>query len=261
MDSLFFYIAKLAWVLVALDSLLIIWLAVGVLCLFFAWLRAAKWLLTTLLLVCLTIGIFPVGEWLLYSLEKQYPPIALEADKVDGVIVLGGGEKNAQTYAWQQVSTGSAGERPMALLQMAKLLPADVPIVFTGGTGKMTNQGMTGAEVIQQLLSDHAISVERVVFEAESRNTVENAVLSKRLVSPALDENWLLITSAFHMPRSVAIFCKQSWQVTPYPVDFRSRKDKLWRMDWDFAKHLRNLNTAYKEWLGILAYKLSGKSC
>lgn len=261
MDSLFFYIAKLAWVLLALDSLLVIWLALGVLSLLLAWQRLAKWLLSSLLLVCLVIGMFPVGEWLLYSLERQYPPISLPAETVDGVIVLGGGEQSAQTHAWQQVSLGSGGERPLALLQMARRLPADIPIVFTGGTGKMTAQGMTGAEVVQQLLRDHDIDVARVTFEGQSRNTVENAVLSKQLVQPEAKDNWLLITSAFHMPRSVSIFCKQDWQVTPYPVDFRSRKDKLWRMDWDFAKHLKNLNTAYKEWLGIAAYKVAGKSC
>lgn len=261
MDSLFFYIAKLAWVLLALDSLLIIWLALGVLSLLLAWQRLAKWLLSSLLLVCLVIGLFPVGEWLLYSLERQYPPISLQAETVEGVIVLGGGEQNAQTHAWQQVSLGSGGERPLALLQMVRRLPAEIPIVFTGGTGKMTAQGMSGAEVVQQLLRDHGIDVERVTFEDKSRNTVENAVLSQRLVQPKPEENWLLITSAFHMPRSVAIFCSQDWQVTPYPVDFRSRKDKLLRLDWDFAKHLKNLNTAYKEWLGIVAYKVAGKSC
>ncbi len=261
MDSLFFYVAKLAWVLVALDSLLIIWLALGVLCLLLAWQRLARWLFTSLLMVCLIIGLFPVGEWLLYSLEKQYPPMAMPSADIAGVIVLGGGEENAQTAAWQQVNLGSAGERPLALLQMAKRLPDTTPIVFTGGTGKMTAQGMSGAQVMHQLLLDHEINPERIIFESQSRNTVENAVLSKQLVNPQVGDNWLLITSAFHMPRSVAIFCQQNWQVTPYPVDFRSRKDKLWRLDWDFAKHLKNLNTAYKEWLGIVAYKVAGKSC
>ena len=90
---------------------------------------------------------------------------------------------------------------------------------------------------------------------------MENAVLSKLLVSPQVDENWLLVTSAFHMPRSMAIFCKVGWPMQAYPVDFRSRKDNLLRLDWDFAKHLKNLNMAYKEWLGIIAYKVAGKSC
>lgn len=261
MDSLFFYVAKLAWVLVALDSLLLLWMAAGVVCVFMAWQRLARWLLTSLLLTCFAIGLFPVGEWALYQLENQYPPIALQADQVDGVIVLGGGEQNAQTAAWQQVSLGSGGERPLALLQMVAQLPTPTPIVFTGGTGRMTDQGMTGAEVIQQMLTDHGVPHERVIFEGQSRNTVENAVLSKQLVNPQVGDNWLLVTSAFHMPRSMAIFCKADWPMQAYPVDFRSRANNLWRMDWDFAKHLRNLNTAYKEWLGIIAYKVTGKSC
>jgi len=260
-DSLFFYIAKLAWVLIALDSLLLLWMAVAVGCVFMAWQRLARWLLASLLLTCFIIALFPVDEWVLYELEKQYPPITLEPEQVDGVIVLGGGEQNAQSYAWQQVSLGSAGERPLALLKMVAQLPATTPIVFTGGTGKMAEQGMSGAQVMQQLLVDHGIPIERVIFEGQSRNTVENAVLSKLLVSPQVDENWLLVTSAFHMPRSMAIFCKVGWPMQAYPVDFRSRKDNLLRLDWDFAKHLKNLNMAYKEWLGIIAYKVAGKSC
>lgn len=261
MDSVFFYVAKLAWVLVALDSLLLLWLAAGVFCLLMAWQRLARWLLVSLLLTCLAIGLFPVGEWALYQLEKQYPPITLNPEQVDGVIVLGGGEQNAQSYAWQKVSLGSGGERPLALLQMVAQLPKSTPIMFTGGTGRMTAQGMSGAEVIQQMLVDHGVDTERVIFEGKSRNTVENAVLSKQLVNPQVGDSWLLVTSAFHMPRSMAIFCKVDWPMQAYPVDFRSRKDNLWRLDWDFAKHLRNLNIAYKEWLGIVAYKVAGKSC
>ncbi|HCH23045.1 MAG TPA: YdcF family protein [Oceanospirillaceae bacterium] len=261
MDSVFFYVAKLAWVLVALDSLLILWLAWGVLSLLLAWQRLARWLLVSLLLVCLTIGLFPVGEWVLYTLEKQYPPLELASLQVDGVVVLGGGESNSETAAWGSVSLGSAGERPVALLQMARQLPSNLPIVFTGGTGKMSHEGMTGAQVIQQLVSDHGIDENRVTYESKSRNTLENALLSKQLVNPQPNQQWLLVTSAFHMPRSMAVFCKAGWTMQAYPVDYRTRKGDLWRLDWDFAKHLKNLNIAYKEWLGIVAYKLAGKSC
>ncbi|MDP6968582.1 MAG: YdcF family protein [Gammaproteobacteria bacterium] len=261
MDSLFYYIAKLAWLLVAVDSLLLIWLALAVVCWYWGRLPWAKGLTGSLLLVLLGIGLFPVGEWALFSLEKQYSPGILQVEKVDGVVVLGGGERNAQSFAWGQASLGDAAERPMVLLQIARQLPASVPIVFTGGTGKMSDQGMSGAEVIAMLLQDHGIELSRILFEDQSRNTLENAVLTKALVQPQVAENWLLVTSAFHMPRAMAVFCKADWPMQAYAVDFRSRKDKLWRLDWDFARHLYNLNLAYKEWLGIVAYKVAGKSC
>ncbi|MDP6191137.1 MAG: YdcF family protein, partial [Gammaproteobacteria bacterium] len=161
----------------------------------------------------------------------------------------------------QQPSFGHAAERPLALLQMAQRLPDTVPIVFTGGTGKMSDQGMAGAEVIAMLLQDHGMDSARILFENQSRNTLENAVLSKRLVHPQAGDSWLLVTSAFHMPRAMAVFCKADWPMQAYAVDFRSRRDKLWRLDWDFARHLYNLNLAYKEWLGIVVYKVTGKSC
>jgi hypothetical protein len=66
MDSTFFYVAKLAWLLVAVDSVLLIWLGLGVLCLYMGWLNAARRLLLNLALVCLTIALFPLGEWLFY---------------------------------------------------------------------------------------------------------------------------------------------------------------------------------------------------
>jgi len=261
MDSAFFYVAKLAWVLVALDSLLLLWLALGVLSLLLAWQRLARWLLVSFLLVCLTIGLFPVGEWALYTLEKQYPPLELASLQVDGVVVLSGGERNSETAAWGSVPLGSAGERPVALLQMARQLPSNIPIVFTGGTGKMSYEGVSGAEVIQQLVSDHGIDKNRVTYEGKSRNTLENAILSKQLINPQPSQQWLLVTSAFHMPRAMAVFCKASWPMQAYPVGFSTRKDNLLRLDWDFAKHLKNLNMAYKEWLGTIAYKVIGKSC
>ncbi|MDP6190760.1 MAG: hypothetical protein QF872_08130, partial [Gammaproteobacteria bacterium] len=69
MDSLFYYTAKLAWLLVAVDSLLLIWLAWAVICLYRGRLRWAKGLAGSLLSVLLFIGLFPVGEWALFSLE------------------------------------------------------------------------------------------------------------------------------------------------------------------------------------------------
>ncbi len=261
MDSIFFYIAKITWLVIALDSLLIIWMAVGVFCLLKQYLRVASVLLVGLLTVNIIIAAFPVGEWLMYPLEHQYPPATVDPAEYDGVIVLGGGQHNAVTHAWQQVALTHAGERSLLLLTMAQSLPKDIPIVFTGGNGRMSSQGISDSGVIKQLLDENNIPQDRVIFESQSRNTFENAVLSKVLVQPKADERWLLVTSAFHMPRSMAVFCKADWPVTAYPVDFRSRKDKLIRLDWGYARHLNRLNTAFREWVGILAYRINNKSC
>ncbi|MES9902883.1 MAG: hypothetical protein ABW168_09385 [Sedimenticola sp.] len=63
------------------------------------------------------------------------------------------------------------------------------------------------------------------------------------------------------MPRSMGIFCKVGWEVIPYPVDFHSKPGHLLRLDWGFADHLKNLVTGVREWIGLLAYRVVGKSC
>jgi len=99
-----------------------------------------------------------------------------------------------------------------------------------------------------------------IQFERESRNTYENAVLSKELMMPAEGENWILVTSAFHMPRAVGAFCRQQWPVIAYPVDYNSEKGNLLRLDFALDSNLGMLRLAVHEWVGLLAYRLTGKT-
>ena len=100
----------------------------------------------------------------------------------------------------------------------------------------------------------------RVVFERESRNTYENAILTQKLVRPEEGENWLVITTAWHMPRTMGIFRQAGWSVIPWPVDHWSQPGRLWRVQWDPARHLHQLKTGVKEWVGLLAYYVTGKT-
>ncbi|HEA25709.1 MAG TPA: YdcF family protein [Ectothiorhodospiraceae bacterium] len=84
-------------------------------------------------------------------------------------------------------------------------------------------------------------------------------MLTQKLVQPQPNEKWVLITTGWHMPRSRGIFCKNRWDVIPYPVDYYSQRENLFRVELDLRGHLNNLVTGVKEWVGILAYSLSGK--
>jgi len=86
-------------------------------------------------------------------------------------------------------------------------------------------------------------------------------LLSKVLVNPQFDGKWVLITSVWHMPRSVGIFCKTGWDVILYPVDFHIELGHLLWINWGFASHLKNFVITVKEWVGLRAYRLAGKSC
>jgi uncharacterized SAM-binding protein YcdF (DUF218 family) len=171
--------------------------------------------------------------------------------QVDGLILLGGAGSQRKASQWRQPELNESGDRYLAFMALARQYP-EAQLVFTGGAGGMLGQKFSEADMARQLFSDHGIDHERVLFEGKSRNTYENATLTKQLVDPAPGEHWLLVTSAWHMPRSVGVFCKADWPVIPYPVDHISNPDYLLRVDLGFAEHLWNLAFGLKEWVGLL---------
>jgi uncharacterized SAM-binding protein YcdF (DUF218 family) len=102
---------------------------------------------------------------------------------------------------------------------------------------------------------------ERMTFEEKSRNTWENGLFTRDLVKPKPGETWLLVTSAWHMPRSAGIFKHLGFDVIPYPVAYRTFGDArdFWLPASTIDKVLM-LDNAVREWAGLLAYRLAGKT-
>ena len=259
MDNLFFFASKIVWALLSPDSLIVIlgfgaWLA-----LIMGWTKLSRRLLSACALLLITIAAFPVGEWLIAPLENRFQANAALPAEADGVIVLGGAMNPTMSDIWGQAQFGEAGERLTTTLYMANLYPT-AQIIYTGGSGSVTNQQFKEADYAQFLFEQLQMGERAIIFESESRNTMENAINSKTLVNPSADQEWILVTSAFHMPRSVGIFCAQQWPVYAYPVDHRSRNGNLLRLDFNFANNLNLLRTAVREWVGLIAYRITGRT-
>ena len=259
MDTVFFLASKIIWALISPDSLIVIlgvsaWIAA-----ILKWQRTSRSLLATCALLLVLIGFFPVGEWLIAPLENRFTSNAALPREVDGIIVLGGAISPRMSNIWQQPEIGGAADRLTNFFYLARLYP-NAQLVFTGGSGSVTQQEFKEAEMAQILFDQLGLAERAIIFESESRNTAENAINSKQLVTPGNDENWLLITSAFHMPRSVGVFCQEQWKVQPYPVDHYSQKGNLLRVDFSFNKNLSVLGTAVREWVGLVAYRISGRT-
>ncbi len=259
MDTAFFWISKLVWLMLSPASLLLLLVVTGWVCLLLQWQTLARRLISLAALLLLLIGFFPVGDWLLAPLEQRFatnPPLP---PQVEGIIVLGGSVNPALSNYWQQPELNGSAERLTNFLDLAARYPA-AKLVFTGGSGSLTQQEHKEAEVANTVFYQLGFVNHPIVFEAASRNTFENAVLSKELVQPDSEATWILITSAFHMPRSVGVFCRQQWKILPYPVDHYSRPDSLLRVQLALLDHLTDLDMAIKEWVGLLAYRLTGKT-
>jgi len=259
MDDMFFWFSKLAWLLITPGT----WIVLAVLAVWLSaklgWSRLSNRLLGLTLTFVLLLAFLPVGDWLILPLESRFTTNPVLPAQVDGIILLGGAVDPNLSAAWEQTEIGAAAERLFALLTLARQYP-EAKLVFTGGSGAMLQQQHKGADWVEALFIETSDISPRVEFERESRNTYENAVFSKALVKPQPGETWILITSAFHMPRSVGIFCRQDWSVIPFPVDHYARKDKLLRLDLDLNGHLHVLGMAVREWLGLLAYRITDKT-
>lgn len=258
MDDFFYWLSKAFWLLASPDSVLVLLAVLGTILLYAQQLKWAKRCFTLLTASLLFIAIVPLGHWLLIPLETKFPSSPELPSKVDGIIVLSGPEEPLQTDYWQLPSLGGAAERNLAFMALAKQYPK-AKLVFSGG-GAFTEPHLTQAHVAHQMFKQQGFDTERVIFEDRSRNTVENVNLSYPLAQPKPGENWLMVTSAFHMSRSVGLFCARGWPVIPYPVDHRTLPGKYSVMQWKFGGNLQLLSLALREWIGLSAYYWWGKT-
>jgi len=259
METLFFWLSKIGWFAVAPENMLLVLVVAAWVLLLRGVVRWAKRLLGLAVIILLVLAVFPVGEWVTYPLESRFPANPALPDKVDGIIVLGGAEDAVRSAAWQQTQVNDAAERILASVALARRFP-HAKILFTSGSGNLFDQKHRSADVAKKLYAELGLDSARLVLESESRNTAENIAHSKALVQPAKEETWLLVTSAFHMPRSVGIFCRQGWSVIPYPVDHRTLKGDLVRLGAGIAGNLNTLSYGIKEWMGLAAYFATGRT-
>lgn len=259
MDNVFFIASKLAWTILSPSNLIILLMALATVMLLMNKTAIAKWIFVPLTILTLLLMAYPFGDSLISPLESRFSQPAILPQYIDGIIVLGGGEKLKQSLSWHTQELGDGGDRYIAAAVLAKHYP-DTPIIYSGGSGLLRFQkGENEANIAENLLAALGISQERLLIESQSRNTYENFLFVKRKL-PKLSGTYLLVTSAFHMPRAVGIARKQYLNVIPYPVDYRSNSVDLRQWDFDLSEHLHVLELAWREWIGLTVYYWTGKT-
>jgi uncharacterized SAM-binding protein YcdF (DUF218 family) len=209
-----------------------------------------------LLVIC---GFSPVGNLVLYPLEQRFPPWDALHGAPDGIIVLGASIDTDLSVAHGTAVVRSAADRIIAAAALARRYP-NARIVFTGGNANLLSNDAREADYAGAIFESLGIAKTRLIMERRSRNTVENAEFSKALVAPKPGERWLLVTSAFHMPRSVGLFRKAGFVVEPYPVDWRVGGCGDLISFTDIAVDgLGRTDLAVREWIGLIAYRATGK--
>lgn len=158
------------------------------------------------------------------------------------------------------MALNETGERLVALGDLARRYP-NARLVYAGGGSEFTPDTTPEATLVENTIAELGIAAGRVVYERRSLNTQQNALFAKELAAPKSGERWLLVTSAFHMPRAMGVFRAAGFDVTPYPVDYRTAGAKSLLRPFAFVSEgLRRTDVATKEWIGLGVYYVSGRT-
>lgn len=253
-----FTLSKILWVFAQPSNLLLLIACVGAALLFSRRVRLGKLLLMPVLGFFVLITVIPLADLLIIPLEERFP-VPAELGKVDGIIVLSGGFKAKNSALRRTPVLNDYAGRFTKFIELARAYP-DAKLVFTGGAVHPMHGGVTEADIARWFFTEQGLPIERILFEDKSRNTHENVEFSHKLVQPQPDEHWVLVTSAAHMPRSVGLFRKYGWNVTPYPTGYLAPPFFELTRTPDFAGRLERFDDAVKEWTGLVAYYLLGRT-
>ena len=243
---MFFTLSKTLGFFAAPSNLLISIGVLGLILLCTRFTRLASWLIVTSLVLLAVAGLSPLGNALILPLEERFPPWNPSHGAPDGIVVLGGGILSS--------------ERITATAELARRYP-NARIIFSGGSSSLIYDEGPEAPFAVRQLEALGVAHDRIAAEDRSRNTLENAAYSLRLAHPKPGERWSLVTSAYHMPRAMAAFRAVGFVVEAYPVDWRTRgPEDLTRPFGSLAEGLRRTDTAVREWVGLLVYRVTGKS-
>jgi len=207
--------------------------------------RMGRWLLACCVAALLICGFSPLGALMLLPLEPRFSPWNPDTGDPAGIIVLGGGLDPELTAARGTPATG--GARIVVAAELAYRYPK-ARLVYIGGNASLRAVNLSEADAAEGIFKNLGIREDRVQLEPNSRNTDENVRFSVQLVDPKPGERWLLVTSAFHVPRAMGLFRKAGMTLDPYPVDWRtSGWSDVYKLQTDWIAGLDLTDTAAHE--------------
>lgn len=265
---MFYVLSKLIFFLIAPSNVAWLLIVAGLLAAAFtARQRTGFALCVSGTVLMLVLGFSPLGNLLSWPLEQRFarpgvsPSERLKSlGRIDAIIVLGGFENGRISRSRGLLSLNHSAERMSETVRLAHQLP-NAKIIFTGGVGGIFLKFANAAQSVKRTLSESGIAPERIIVESRSRNTWENAAFTKPLIKPVKGKRYLLVTSAWHMPRAVGVFRKLGYDIVAWPVDFRTAgASDLARPMSHLWVGLERCDITVKEYIGLLAYWLTGRS-
>lgn len=238
------------------------WMAIGTVFLFFrreSWRKRGRFMTVVGVAAGIIVAVIPIGLWGMTWLENRFtqPPWPKH---VAGIIVIGGNEDEvvAEKRGILWTGFGTMG-RELAFKILSEKYP-EAMLVYSGGSSYVNAPAaLSQADIAGGVLKEMGLKRE-VLYEGKSRTTYENAVFSAALIGAAkIKEPWILVTSAWHIPRATGTFRKAGWNIIPMPVAYSTSGRLPWfRMD--FTANMTALHGFMRETLGMIYYWAVGRS-
>src|SRR5215469_278146 len=257
---MFFVLSKTLGLFMVPSNLMAALGLIGIALLFTRFRRLASWLIVTSLVLIVFAGYSPLGNILMLPLEQRFPPWDTSRGAPDGIVVLGGAINPEISLARGVVALNDSAERITVTAELAHRYP-NARIVLSGGTSSLNPNTPREAPIAVKELVALGVAHDRITIDDQSRNTIENAVFSHLLASPKPDERWILVTSAAHMPRAIAVFRAAGFPVEAYPVDYQtSGRNDIIGLNTSLAPGIVKTDQAIHEWAGLVIYRLAGRT-
>ncbi|NBB48110.1 YdcF family protein [Rhizobium sp. CRIBSB] len=254
-----FVVSKLFWILIQPLSMVFVLGAAAFILVWARWLRSGMAVLSLSLLILFVTLYTTLGSLLLQTLEVRFQRPLVEPADIACMIVLGGAFETEVTTARGGLDMNQAADRFVEALRLALRHP-QARILVSGGDGSLSGAYEGDAAASLRYFEAFGIARDRLITESSSRNTDENAQNSREVLAANRLHRCLLVTSAFHMPRSVGLFRKAGIDVTPWPTDYRTTGKVGFGLDvTQPTLNAQQTATAVREWLGLFAYRALGR--
>jgi uncharacterized SAM-binding protein YcdF (DUF218 family) len=255
-----YYASKIFWLAAQPLSLALLLLVFSLLVGLLKWNRLRTWASIAAALILFLTLFTTTGSVLLQVLEDRIPRAELPVSGPGCIIMLGGGVEAEVIAARGGFEMNQAGDRFIETLRLAREFPA-ARILVSGGDGSFSGNYEGDAVVATRFFEAFDVPADRLIRETDSRTTFENVENTRELLTANGLDRCLLVTSAFHMPRSIGLFRKLGLDVLPWPTDFRTTGRASLALDFTQPSTNSQLTTtALREWTGLLVYYIAGRT-
>lgn len=221
--------------------------------------RRSGGVLLTIALGWLWLWSTPVfSDWVRAGLERRHPPVAVEAlPAVDAIVVLGGAMEAARPPERLYPELGAAADRVWHAARLFRAGKAPL-ILASGGNLPWSGIDRPEAAAMGEWLQEFGVPASAIVLEPNSRTTRENRDNSLPILHALGAHRILLVTSALHMPRALALFADTDLEVIAAPTDVEVTEKPGHPLRWlPDAQALADSSRAFKEHLGRWANRLA----